>query len=419
MKVKKDSEIKFFSAGLSLGGSVVRSSKQVIRTGLNSSADYEDEQNNEKDGYMRYLSRHEQNMLRKLSPRSRKRYEKMLEKQKEADCWSRTMRQKQSTFQDRLYRDSPAGKTAEETYREPIHTTAASKGAASGQTGMTGVSGGAAAGSTAGGIAAAGGTAAAGAATGGAAIAGAAAASASKKVAGKVKESLAVMAAERNSQLQEAGASGKKPVFGWAKKLPKRPEGEPESHAIMYIGVLLILAVLLLNKSASYIVDLSIDQMESREEDQNLISAAKAELPNAALNIGGYKYKSWYGLDGNWCAMFVSYCADQCGYIDAGVMPKTASVANMISWYKDRDGYREAGTYTPKGGDIIFFGNGMSHTGIVIEYDPDKKMVMVIEGNSGSSSTTPYHKGSRVRAYNYSIYYKYIVGYGIPDYPEE
>jgi len=34
----------------------------------------------------------------------------------------------------------------------------------------------------------------------------------------------------------------------------------------------------------------------------------------------------WYGFIGRveWCACFVSWCADQCGYIDAGIIPKFA-----------------------------------------------------------------------------------------------
>lgn len=417
MKVKKDSEIKTVSSGLSLGGSVIHSSKQVIRTGLSSSSNPdEDEQQTEPDGYMQYLTRHQKNMLKRLSPRSKKRYNRMLKKQKEVNGWSRTIQQRQSSFQDHLKRSSS------EASHESAHTAASSGSISSG--GAAASAGSGTASTTASGAAAAGGTAAAGAATGGVAIAGAAAAEASKKVAEKVKDSLAAMAAERHAQMQDISksggteSSGKQPIFGWAKE-GKRPEGEAESHAIMYIGVLLIIVVLLINMSSSYIVDLSIDHLEAQEEDWNLISVAKTELSQASMNLGGYKYKNWYGMDGNWCAMFVSYCADQCGYIESGVMPKTASVSNMIEWYRSRGEYWPAGVYTPKGGDIIFFGNGMSHTGIVISFDPDKNMVMVIEGNSGSSSTTPYHEGSRVRVYSYSIHYKYIVGYGTPNFSEE
>ena len=43
---------------------------------------------------------------------------------------------------------------------------------------------------------------------------------------------------------------------------------------------------------------------------------------------GGDPYWSWYGFSSRveWCACFVSWCADQCGYIESGVIPKFFSV---------------------------------------------------------------------------------------------
>lgn len=73
----------------------------------------------------------------------------------------------------------------------------------------------------------------------------------------------------------------------------------------------------------------------------------------------------------------------------------------------------------PKAGDIIIFGNGMSHTGIVTGYDDETKTVTTIEGNSGRSSTTPYHKGSHVKEHHYPLSYAKIVGYGTPQYPSD
>ena len=41
-------------------------------------------------------------------------------------------------------------------------------------------------------------------------------------------------------------------------------------------------------------------------------------------NVGGQPYWSWYGFSSRveWCACFVSWCADQCGYIESGAIPK-------------------------------------------------------------------------------------------------
>lgn len=151
-----------------------------------------------------------------------------------------------------------------------------------------------------------------------------------------------------------------------------------------------------------------------------LAEAAEAELAEADMMVGGYRYKTWYGMDANWCAMFVSYCADRCGFIEADVMPKTASVATSKQWYINRNLFKSAASgYEPKAGDVIIFGNGMSHTGIVTGYDSETKTVTTIEGNSGRSNTTPYHKGSHVKEHHYPLTYAKIVGYGTPDYPEE
>lgn len=151
-----------------------------------------------------------------------------------------------------------------------------------------------------------------------------------------------------------------------------------------------------------------------------LADAATEELKDAEFTVGGYRYKNWYGMDDNWCAMFVSYCANKCGFIESGVMPKTASVAAMKQWYINRNLFQPAGNgYEPKAGDVIIFGNGMSHTGIVTGYDSATKTVTTIEGNSGRSSATPYHKGSHVKEHQYPLTYAKIAGYGTPQYPDD
>lgn len=152
--------------------------------------------------------------------------------------------------------------------------------------------------------------------------------------------------------------------------------------------------------------------------DTTIVTVAQFEEANADDNIGGEKYKTWYGIDGDWCAMFVSWCADQCGYIDYGLMPKTASVANMATWYQNMELWQsqESG-YEPQPGDIIFFQEKMSHVGIVVAYDAERKIVYTVEGNTGASATSIYHKGSRVQGKAYPLSYPKITGYGIPQYP--
>lgn len=154
-------------------------------------------------------------------------------------------------------------------------------------------------------------------------------------------------------------------------------------------------------------------------EELPIVAAARIELEMADDNIGGAKYKEWYGINGNWCAMFVSYCANECGYLEDSTMPKSASVLAMSVWYQQNDQWEDAEDYIPKAGDIIFFQNGMSHVGIVVEYDAERNIITTIEGNTGSSQTEIYHEGSHVKECNYPLSYIKITGYGLPDYPEQ
>lgn len=150
-----------------------------------------------------------------------------------------------------------------------------------------------------------------------------------------------------------------------------------------------------------------------------IVQVAEQELAEADQNIGGQKYKEWYGINDNWCAMFVSWCADQCGYIESGIMPKSASVSTLLQWFQEQDLYQEAdSSYEPKAGDIILFKETMSHTGIVVGYDAKTDRVTTIEGNAGVSDVSPFHQGSRVTKNVYQRTSRIITGYGTPKYPD-
>lgn len=67
-------------------------------------------------------------------------------------------------------------------------------------------------------------------------------------------------------------------------------------------------------------------------------------------NVGGQPYWSWYGFSSRveWCACFVSWCANQCGYIDGGIIPKFASCQiEGVTWFKTCGLWQERG-YSPK-----------------------------------------------------------------------
>lgn len=142
--------------------------------------------------------------------------------------------------------------------------------------------------------------------------------------------------------------------------------------------------------------------------DGTIVMAALSQLGN----VGGQPYWSWYGFGSRveWCACFVSWCANQCGYLEAGVVPKFASCALGIQWFQSRGQWQDNG-YTPRPGDIIFFdwaSNGQygrpDHVGIVEK--AENGMIYTIEGNSNDSCRRrQYLAGSNE-----------ILGYGVPEY---
>lgn len=116
----------------------------------------------------------------------------------------------------------------------------------------------------------------------------------------------------------------------------------------------------------------------------DIVEIARAQLGN----VGGQPYWSWYGFPSRveWCACFVSWCANECGLIENGSVPKFAYCPSGIQWFKDAGRWRER-DYEPQSGDIIFFdwgGDGVSdHVGIVESCDGTT--VFTIEGNSGDT----------------------------------
>ena len=146
--------------------------------------------------------------------------------------------------------------------------------------------------------------------------------------------------------------------------------------------------------------------------DGEIVVVALSQLGN----VGGQPYWSWYGFNSRveWCACFVSWCANECGYLDAGVIPKTAGCITGSNWFKDR-GLWQDNSYEPRPGDIIYFDwdnkgssgpqDGLAdHVGIVEKVE--NGLVYTVEGNSGDSC----------RENRYAIGHYEIYGYGTPAY---
>ena len=139
--------------------------------------------------------------------------------------------------------------------------------------------------------------------------------------------------------------------------------------------------------------------------NQAIVEVALTQLGNE----GGQPYWSWYGFEGRveWCACFVSWCADQCGYIESGIIPKFAGCVDGANWFKGNGQWKDR-SYEPSTGDIIFFdweGDGETdHVGIVEKCE--NGVVYTVEGNSGDAC----------RQKQYTVGSSSIYGYGVPAY---
>lgn len=139
--------------------------------------------------------------------------------------------------------------------------------------------------------------------------------------------------------------------------------------------------------------------------NQAIVEVALTQLGNE----GGQPYWSWYGFNSRveWCACFVSWCAEQCGYIEGGFIPKFAGCISGANWFKERNQWQDR-NYEPTAGDIIFFdweGDGSTdHVGIVEKCE--NGVVYTVEGNSGDA----------VKQRQYTVGSSSIYGYGVPAY---
>lgn len=143
--------------------------------------------------------------------------------------------------------------------------------------------------------------------------------------------------------------------------------------------------------------------------DDAIVTVALSQVGN----IGGGPYWSWYGFGSRveWCACFVSWCADQCGYIDTGVCPKFSGCGNGVQWFQERGQWLD-GSAKPVPGMVIFFdwdnkgGSGpqdgeADHVGIVQKVE--NGIIYTVEGNSGNLC----------RVNRYSVGQYEIMGYGV------
>lgn len=121
------------------------------------------------------------------------------------------------------------------------------------------------------------------------------------------------------------------------------------------------------------------------------------------------KYGEWYGLQGEWCDIFISWLANQVGILDT-LIPKEAYVPTTATWYRNRNLLKDR-NYTPSKGDLILFDYNYNktpdHIGIV-EY-VEGNVIHTIEGN----------KSKMVKRQQYAIGNSQIYGIAVVQYQED
>ena len=162
-------------------------------------------------------------------------------------------------------------------------------------------------------------------------------------------------------------------------------------------------------KQLGYVTELLSDEYFDLWASLSVPGVGSDDIVAVALsqvgNVGGQPYWSWYGFSSRveWCACFVSWCADQCGYIESGVMPKFSYCPTGVEWFRSRGQWIDRNSIPPAG-SVIFFdwgGDGVAdHVGIVESCDGST--VYTIEGNANNAC----------KQLSYAVGNRRILGYG-------
>ena len=162
-------------------------------------------------------------------------------------------------------------------------------------------------------------------------------------------------------------------------------------------------------KQLGYVTELLSEEYSDLWVSLSVPGAGSDDIVAVALsqvgNVGGQPYWSWYGFSSRveWCACFVSWCADQCGYIESGAMPKHSYCPTGVEWFRSRGQWQDRNSI-PAPGTIIYFdwgGDGVAdHVGIVESCDGST--VYTIEGNANNAC----------KQLSYAVGDRRILGYG-------
>lgn len=162
--------------------------------------------------------------------------------------------------------------------------------------------------------------------------------------------------------------------------------------------------------SVQHLVDLGKDKineiLNAKTKGQQLEMLAEAQL-----GMDGTLPWEMFGYKDEWCSEFVAYCANCLGFISAGLMPKADICSKAHAFYKPKGQLHTKSQYTPKIGDIAYFGeNGEQHTAIVKSVNGNT--LTTIDGNQYVDKNT--WRTSHVGRINYNMNDSYVWGFANP-----
>lgn len=142
-----------------------------------------------------------------------------------------------------------------------------------------------------------------------------------------------------------------------------------------------------------------------------IVEIAKGEIGCAPTADNHLKYWDFFGYTGGWCAMFVSWCANQAN-ISTSVIKKDGDPIGHKKFFDEQNNYYPSENFEPKPGDIFFSGGTYEkpgHIGIVEKVEKEGneiKKIWVIDGNW--SNKVSYHA--------FSPNCSDLVGFATPNY---
>ncbi len=173
---------------------------------------------------------------------------------------------------------------------------------------------------------------------------------------------------------------------------------------VVCMSLIVALAISALGLSVRAIYENS--HFNSGNQASDIVGVASTQVGYGEGSDGYTKYGDWYGLpNSDWCAMFVSWCANQAG-VSTDVFPPFALCSAGADWFISEGRFHYAGSYAPQAGDLIFYSSygDIYHVGLVT--GSDSSNVYSIEGNYNEA----------VYNVSYPLSYGDILGYATPAY---